>query len=236
MGTFRESLWKMVNIVWVPVRYQIFDRRARHNRKAAKTGWTIEGMTAAEYYWGQYRSEAKLELADFIAERFAQDRLAIFELGCHCGNVLRLLEETLGACIAFTGLDPNADNLDFARQKFKSTRHTCQFLLGDENDLDRVNPGQMYDLFIVSSVFYCMSPQGVRRVLANARKCSRHLLIADDISSLDRRSTIFDGCFRHPYRRFLKESGFDIVAQRSFVHPKAAYTGVLLAVPQEQSD
>jgi len=226
----------MANVSWAPFRDQIFDHRARYNRQAAATGWSIEGRSAAEFYWGQYRSENKLELAEFISERFAQDRLTIFEFGCHCGNVLRLLDETLRADIVFTGLDPNSDNLDFARRKFESTGQACKFLVGDENDLDRVNQGQMYDLFVVSSVFYSMSPRGVRQVLASARKCSRHLIIADDISSIDRRSSTFKECFKHPYRRLLKESGFEIVAQRSFVHPKTAYTGVLLAVPYEQRD
>ncbi len=235
MASLRDLLWSIVNVVPPGLRDRIFDRRARNNRKAAATGWTIGDRSAAEYYWDQYRSETKIELAEFISERFTQDRLAIFEFGCHCGNVLRLLHETLKAEIVFTGLDPNSANLDFARRKFQSTQVALRFLVGDETDLVRVNKGQIYDLFIVSSVFYCMSPQGVRSVLANARECSRNLLIADDISSLDRRSTTFDECFRHPYRRLLREAGFDVVAQKSFLHPKTAYNGVLLAVPQIQS-
>ena len=232
MTWLRGALWAIVNRVPSGIRDRIFDRRAAFNRRAAATGWSIGERSAAEHYWDQYRSESKIELAEFISERFTQDRLEVFEFGCHCGNVLRLLKETLKSDIVFTGIDPNAANLDFARRKFDPTRQVFKFLLGDETDLVRVNQGHTYDLFIVSSVFYSMSPRGVRSVLANACNCSRNLVIADDMSSLDRRSTTFDQCFRHPYRRLLKEAGLDIIAQRTFSHPKTAYTGVLLAVPK----
>jgi SAM-dependent methyltransferase len=222
----------MTNVLPVGIRYRLFDRRASHNRRTAAVDRRIGEKSAGEYYWDLYRAENKIEVADFISERFAQDRLSIFEFGCHCGNVLRLLDETLKANLVYTGLDPNSTNLEFARQKFNSTRHSCSFVLGDETNLAELNQDKMYDLYIISSVFYCMSPREVRLVLANAYGCSRHLLIADDISSVDRRSTTLDKCFRHPYRNLLREAGFEIVVQRSFAHPQVAYSGILLAVPQ----
>src|SRR5690349_1263616 len=128
MAPSRDLLWSIVNVVPTGLRDRIFYRRARNNRRVAATGWTIGGRSAAEHYWDQYRSETKIELAEFLSERFAQDRLSVFEFGCHCGNVLRLLEETLKAEIVFTGLDPNSANLDFARRKFESTRIAFKFL------------------------------------------------------------------------------------------------------------
>jgi len=224
-------VWNAVNYFPPFFRYKAFDYRARKNIQAATSGHNVNGLTSAEFYWQQYKSENKIALVRYIADRFKFEQLAILDFGCHCGNTLRLIDEMVHTRLDYSGIDPNAANLAFAKAKFERSRHNCSFLIGSDDNLASLTAGMDYDIFLVSSVFYAMSPSRVRHVLDVAKGCAKHIIIADDLSQMKASSTILTKSFVHPYCKFLNAHGFQIEHTECYQHPEVAYTGFLCARP-----
>jgi SAM-dependent methyltransferase len=227
----RSLAWRSINCTPPFLRYRAFQHLAEGNLRAASSSRQIDNISTAEWYWSHYRSENRVTLVNYLAKRFDGKQLSILDFGCHCGNTFRLIEETLSAKIEYLGIDPNAENLDFARMKFENSSNQCSFMVGQDRSLASLIQGRHFDFVLVSSVFYAMPPAQVGYVLRAVANCADHIVIADDLSRLEARSCIKTNSFLHPYRKLLLKYGFHIDAIVPFPAPQIAYTGLLVASP-----
>jgi SAM-dependent methyltransferase len=231
MARSKSLAWKAVNFLPVALRYRAFERLARANRRVAGSQRTVNSRPSFEHYWSRYRDENRMAFAAYIVRAFdnAAGELSVLDFGCHCGNMLRLLDEELKRELDYLGVDPNAENLAFARAKFERSRHHCEFVLGSDETIFELVADRRFDIFLISSVCYAMSPAQLGRVLGAASRSAKHILIADDLSRMEARTCTLGASLLHPYRRELLHHGFRIDDAVEFRNPKVAYSGFLCA-------
>jgi hypothetical protein len=215
----------------VVLRYRAFERLARANRRIASSPRTVNSQPSFEHYWARYRDENRVAFVAYLARTFdnAAGKLSVLDFGCHCGNMLRLLDEELKGELNYLGVDPNAENLAFARAKFEKSRHQCEFVLGGDETIFALVANRRFDIFLISSVCYAMSPAQLGRVLRAAGRSAHHILIADDLSRMEARTCTLGASLLHPYRRELWRYGFAIDHAVRFRNPQVAYGGFLCA-------
>jgi 2-polyprenyl-3-methyl-5-hydroxy-6-metoxy-1,4-benzoquinol methylase len=97
MARSKSLAWKAVNFLPVALRYRAFERLARANRRVAGSQRTVNSRPSFEHYWSRYRDENRMAFAAYIVRAFdnAAGELSVLDFGCHCGNMLRLLDEEL---------------------------------------------------------------------------------------------------------------------------------------------
>ena len=85
---------------------------------------------------------------------------------------------------------------------------------------------------ISNSVFYCMTPDRTRRVLAKLAKVSQCIVIGDAMDSVEEIRSQFHAdpiYYSHPYRLWLQELGFEIAKVLPAPAPQPQLNGFLVA-------
>jgi SAM-dependent methyltransferase len=198
-------VWKAVNFLPVSLRYRAFEHRARANRRIAGSEKTVGSRPSFEHYWSRYRDENRVAFVEYITRAFDNPAgdISVLDFGCHCGNMLRLMNEELKGRLNYLGVDPSEENLAFAREQFLESPHPCEFVPGTDETILKLVANRRFDIFLISSVCYALSPRQLDRVLEAASQCANHILIADDLSRLEARSCTLGSSWLHPYRRQL---------------------------------
>jgi hypothetical protein len=214
-------------------------RRKINHQAALRRSWLTRQTSATDdhldIYWNsgdQVNRKLLIGiLVDLLKTELEQTPTGVLEYGSHVGINLKLLHDALGdQAIKYYAVEPNREAFTFMRSKL----NFVDALNGeDEGFLDAKGfPSEPVGVSFVNSVFYCVAPRRAKAVLSKLCARSNTIVIGDGMDNVEGKQSEFAAeppCYQHPYKKWLRQFGFNYHRLIDAPDPRPQLNGFLIA-------
>ena len=192
--------------------------RGKRFVRDVRSAWLARADSTADnhvqVYWeskDQPNRKALIDITKKVLEGVGNNSLSILEFGSHVGVNIYLLNEVLkDKEVIFFAVEPNKDATEFLKEKMPFVNVLQS---EDEGFIKSEFPFQKVDVCLINAVFYCVSQKRTYKILKKLSSICNCIIIGDELDNLDGEKTIQLNAepysLLHPYRKWLREMGFE---------------------------